>query len=108
MFGSKKTDRKKEYEKDIHQNWHNQRKNGKKSFVIRFGILTWAGTSFMLYWVIVLLLGWITNNKQPYMMLQFFVTFILFILLGTLYGHLLWNRNEKIYLKKYPDKKKKG
>lgn len=106
MFNStRKEERRKAYEKEIYQNWHNQRVKGKKSFVWRYGVLNWAGTTFALYWIIVMIIGWISKNPQPFVWAQFIVTFLMFLGFGIGYGHILWNRNEKIYLKRYPTKK---
>lgn len=105
MSNNQKSKRNIAYEKDVIENWGNQREKGKKSFIVKFGILTWGLSTFLLYWLLLTFINWITKSNTPFALGQMILSMIIFLVFGIVYGHILWVRNEKIYLKKYPYKK---
>ncbi len=103
MFNSsKREERKKEYEKNVLENWHTRREGGKWAFVFKFGVLTWGGVTFVLYWLLLSLLNWLTKAPTDGLIYQLITSVAIFIIFGVVYGIVLWTRNEKIYLKKFP------
>lgn len=100
-----KSKRKRAYEKDILDNWGPQREKGKKNFIVKFGILTWGTSTFLLYWLLLTLINWLTKSNTPFVLTQMLISYALFLVFGVAYGLILWQRNEKIYLKKFPYKK---
>lgn len=99
---NKKEKRNQAYEKSIHENWHVQHKKGKWAFVLRFGILTWGVTTFVVYWLLLTVLNWIAKVDQPLISIQTGISFLIFMVFGVGYGLFIWRRNERIYLKKFP------
>lgn len=97
-----KLEREQEYEKMIHENWKANRDQGKWKFVFKFGVLSWGGFTYVLYWAIVLLLNLVLQTKTPVSLVVVVFSAIGFLVAGAVYGIILWNRNEKIFLKRYP------
>ncbi|MBE0450687.1 MAG: hypothetical protein IBX70_07560 [Clostridia bacterium] len=99
---TKREQRRQDYENQIFENWQIKRDEGKWHFILRFGLLTWGASTFALYWVIMMILGKIGGLGNLFTWFQAIYSFVFFILFGILYGLVLWNRNEKIFKKKYP------
>ena len=102
---SKKEQRRREYEKEIYENWQSKRENGKWDFIWRFGVFSWGVTTFAFYWVIMFILGKLTNmglgfNLQT--LIQILFSLVTFVVFGIFYGLFLWKKNENIFTKKYP------
>ncbi len=107
---AKKLERKASYEREIHNHWHTRREKGKWHFIWRFGVFTWGVTTFCFYWIFLWILIKLTGVSIP----MYVATFIqaifylsIFMIFGIFYGLYLWNKNEKIYLDKYPYGKRK-
>lgn len=103
----KKSERQKEYETDIFNNWQVKRDRGKRHFIVRFGIFTWGVSTFAVYWVLILIFGKITGDMNLVNWGQMLFTLLFFAAFGAIYGALLWKRNEKIFKKKFPYGRKK-
>lgn len=97
-----KEEREQEYAKMIHENWHANREKGKLQFVLRFGVLSWGGFTYVLYWGITMMLNILLNTGMKISLVAVLFSSIGFLVAGAVYGIILWNRNEKIFLKRYP------
>jgi uncharacterized membrane protein YidH (DUF202 family) len=99
---TKREIRQQEYEQNIFDNWHTKRDAGKKNFIIKFGVLSWGLSTFGVYWILVFFMEKFTGNDQLLNLGQLLYTLIFFAAFGAVYGWMLWNRNEKIFKKKFP------
>lgn len=99
---TKREMRQQEYEQNIFENWQSKRESGKKGFILKFGVLTWGLSTFGMYWLLVFIMEKITGNSQAFNLIQLLYTLFFFAVFGAGYGLFLWNRNEKIFKKKFP------
>lgn len=95
-----------ENEKLIYDTWPQSRENGKLKFVLRFGAITWGLPTFLIYSAIMIVLNFFVKESVKYDFVQAVIAILFFIIFGTIYGHFIWNKNEKIYRKKFPYGKK--
>lgn len=91
-----------ENEKMVYENWQFNHEMGRFKYAFRFGAFTWGIPTFFVYTVIMLVMNFFLKESYKYDLYQAVIAFIFFILFGIAYGMVLWNRNEKIFLKKYP------
>ncbi len=95
-----------ETEKLIYETWPQSREQGKLKFTFRFGALTWGFPTFLIYSAIMIILNFFIKESVKYNIYQALFSLFFFVLFGMVYGLFLWNKNEKIYLKKFPYGKK--
>lgn len=103
-----KEQRKRDNEQLIYDSWHNSRALGKNKFALKFGIITWGLPTFIFYSVLMIVLNAIFKSPFPYDLYQAAISLFFFVFFGTIYGLVIWRRNEKIFLKKFPYGKKNG
>ncbi|GAB6109150.1 hypothetical protein [Fusibacter bizertensis] len=103
---TKKKDREAENEKLIYDTWPQSREQGKLKFTFKFGALTWGFPTFLIYSAIMIILNFFIKESVKYNIPQALFSLFFFVIFGMVYGLFLWNKNEKIYLKKYPYGKK--
>lgn len=101
-----KEQRKSDNEKMIYDSWPNSRALGKNKFALRFGIITWGLPTFVFYSVLMIVLNAIFKSPFPYDIYQAAISLFFFVFFGTIYGLVIWRRNEKIFLAKFPYGKK--
>ncbi len=104
---AKETNRKKKYNEMVYENWQANRDLGKRKFVIRFGVFSWGIGTFVIYWILMMILNAVTKANAQFTIYQFLMTLAFFMIFGVIYGIILWHRNEKIFNTKYPYGKKK-
>lgn len=97
-----KAERQAEYNQMIYDNWQFNREGGRLNFVLKFGVVSWGLFTFVIYWAIMLLLNGLFKMGAPITVQLLLITGVGFVFAGIIYGNVLWNRNEKIFLKKYP------
>ncbi|MBF4691847.1 YrzE family protein [Fusibacter ferrireducens] len=99
---SKNQTRKDRYNQMVYENWPANRALGKRKFVFKFGALSWGLGTYVIYWIMMMILNLITKSNAAFNLYQFIFTLLLFIVVGSIYGIILWHRNEKIFKTKYP------
>ncbi|HAS73916.1 MAG TPA: hypothetical protein DCS67_07205 [Clostridiales bacterium UBA8960] len=97
-----KIERQKANEQLVYNSWQQSREIGKMKFALRFGAYTWGLPTFLVYSVIMMMLNFIIKTSVKYDLFQAIFSLFFFVLFGTFYGLFIWNRNEKIFVKKYP------
>lgn len=102
-----KAERDAAYAQMIYDNWQSNRDKGKLNFILKFGVVSWGFFTYVVYWGIMLLLNILFKAAAPITVPMLVFTGVGFVLAGVVYGHVLWNRNEKIFLKRYPYGKSK-
>mgnify|MGYP001201277052 CR=1 FL=1 len=97
-----KAERDAEYAAMVYDNWQFNRERGKFQFILKFGVISWGFFTFVIYWGIMLLLNALFKMGAPVTLQLLLITGVGFVLAGIVYGQVLWSRNEKIFLKRYP------
>lgn len=97
-----KAERDAEYAQMVYDSWQTSRDRGKFQFILKFGIVSWGVFTFVIYWAIMLILNSLFKMGAPVTLQLLVLTALGFMVAGVVYGHVLWNRNEKIFLKRYP------
>ena len=95
-----------ENEKAIIDNWQKSSDQGKYKYAIRFGAFTWGFPTFLIYSAIMIVFNFFIKDGVKYDLFQAFFALFFFFIFGTVYGMVLWNKNEKLYRKKFPYGKK--
>jgi len=105
---TEKLSKKEQQRKDVLDNWQSNHDMGKRKYILRFGALSWGIGTFTIYWILIFILGKINPSMMAYGSVEIIGSLVFFIIFGFIYGNILWNRNEKIFLEKYPYGKKKS
>lgn len=87
---------------DVLDNWKANREMGKKKYIIKFGVVTWGISTFVIYWILMFVLNAVTKSQGNFTIYQVIISLIFFAIFGAIYGNILWKRNEKIYKEKHP------
>lgn len=97
-----KAEKQAEYNQMVYDNWQVNRAKGRMNFVIKFGVISWGFFTFVVYWAIMLLLNGLLKMGAPATPQLLLITGVGFVVAGIVYGNVLWHRNEKIFLKRFP------
>lgn len=101
----KKALKEKELKDSIYKNWGAISKAGKRKYILKFGTLSWAFPTFIIYSIFMFIVTRFMPSAYKYDTPQLLFALIAFMIGGMIYGNLMFNRNERIYRKKYPYKK---
>lgn len=101
-----KQTRKDKYNQMVYDNWQANRELGKRKFIIKFGVFSWGIGTYVIYWILMMVLNAVTKANAQFGLYQFAFTLVFFIIFGLIYGTILWYRNEKIFNAKFPYGKK--
>ncbi len=93
-------------EKLVLDGWQKNSEQGKLKFSLKFGAFTWGFPTFVIYSVIMVVLNLVLKDSIRYNLFQAVFSLFFFIVFGTIYGMMLWNKNEKLYRNKFPYGKK--
>jgi hypothetical protein len=91
-----------ENEKAVLDTWQKNSDLGKKKYALRFGAFTWGIPTFLIYSAIMIVFNFFIKEGVRYDLFQAAFALVFFFIFGTVYGMVLWNKNEKLYRKKFP------
>lgn len=102
---SKREERKRAQREEVLKNWPEQRKMGKKKYVLKFGILNWGITTYVIYWLMMIVVSSIGKTGASYNAVQMLFSLFFFLVFGVFYSLMMWKRNEQMYKDKFPYRK---
>lgn len=96
-----------ERDKAVIESWESYRKLGRNKYIFRYGIVSWGLVTWLIYYAINLIVNminpdWAIPLDNPF---TIGMSIVFFAIGGLIFGIVLWNKNEKVYKKKYPYKK---
>lgn len=104
--GNSKAQSKREAKIDlILEKWPDQRKVGKRNYILKFGIVNWGISTFAIYWILMTVTSYLTDQPQVTSPTQLGVSLLFFIAFGILGSSFVWYRNETFYKERNPYKK---
>ncbi|MDO4800284.1 MAG: hypothetical protein Q4A52_07215 [Bacillota bacterium] len=105
---SQREQRLKEQEELIYRNWGPISRQGRLSYAIKQATYRWALPTYAIYSVLMYFLSrFNAPGMYPYGWSQALIALVIFMVCGFFFGMYLFNRNERIYRKRFPYKSKK-